>query len=68
MFDLCDGGQNLSPLVGDRVKVSENLGATTGRPCGYIPVVTKYLVKTHVITSEIISQKEYRPNAVEVKN
>ena len=31
-------------------------------------VVTKYLVKTHVITSEIISQKEYCPIAVKVKN
>ena len=31
--DLCDGGQNLPPPPGrDRVKVSENLGATSVAP------------------------------------
>ena len=34
-----------SPLGWDRIKISENLGAT-GRPCGYIPVIIiiKYFV------------------------
>ena len=39
--DLCDGGQNLPSPVGDRVRVSENLGATAFVPVApvdtYIP-------------------------------
>ena len=36
--DLCNGEQNLPPLVGIALKVSENLGATVVAPVA--PVVT----------------------------
>ena len=43
--DLCDGGQNLPP-GGDRVKVSENLGATAVVPVAPVDTyLSRYLIK-----------------------
>ena len=48
-FDLCNGGQNLPPPSWDRVKVSENLGATAVAPVAPMDTSLLYSIECSVL-------------------